>query len=154
MHGERDLVPWVCASSAGRQPGSPGQDHPPISQIPALLDHVQNVGLSAGAGQTGKEEDRRPGGRVRMREAVVVVKPIQRDLSSICCLNKLTAERSGTRNSATRIPLNIINYLYLCISIYLSHSNTCKQSSAHTGQQGWGKRLKINIRFVLVVIKS
>ncbi len=101
-----------------------GQDHPPIAQIPALLDHVQDVGLSAGAGQTGEEEDCGPGGRVGMRGAVVVVKPIQRDLSSIWRLNKLTAEMSGTRNSATRIFLNIIFSLYLSISIYLSHSNT------------------------------
>lgn len=76
-----------------------GQDHLPVAQVPALLDHVQDVGLSAGAGQTREKQDRGPGGRIRMRDAVVVVKPIQRDLSSICCLNELTAETSGTRHS-------------------------------------------------------
>lgn len=95
-----------------------GQDHPPITQIPALLDHVQDVGLSAGAGQTGQKQDSGPGGRVRMREAVVVVKPIQRDLSSICCPNKLTAETSGTRNSATRNI--IIKSVSLCICVLVS----------------------------------
>lgn len=79
---------------------SPGQDHLPIAQIPALLDHVQNVGLPAGASQAGEEEDCGPGGRVGMRGAVIVVKPIQRDLSSICCLNKLTAETRGTNQSS------------------------------------------------------
>lgn len=84
--------------SAGPHSVSLGQDHLPIAQIPALLDHVKDVGLSAGAGQTREKEDCWPGGRAGMREAVIVVKPIQRDLSSICCLNKLTAETSGTRN--------------------------------------------------------
>lgn len=76
-----------------------GSDHLPVAQIPALLDHVQNVGLSAGAGQTWEKQDRGPGGRIRMREAVVVVKPIQGNLSSICCLNELTAETRGTLRS-------------------------------------------------------
>lgn len=80
------------------------QEHPPIAQIPALLDHVQDVGLSAGAGQPGEKQDCGPGGGVGMREAVVVVKPIQRDLSSICCFNKLTAERRETRNSVSKRP--------------------------------------------------
>ena len=114
-----DLVPWVRVTQRWTSASISGQDHPPIAQISALLDHVQDVGLSAGAGQTGEKQDRRPGGGVGMREAVVVVKPIQRDLSSICCLNKLTAETSGTRNSATG--LNIILHLYLCISIHSSH---------------------------------
>ena len=81
---------WICARVSS-------QDHPPIAQIPALLDHVQDVGLSACAGQPGEKEDCGPGGRVGMREAVIIVKPIQRDLSSIWCLNKLTAETRGTR---------------------------------------------------------
>lgn len=96
------------------------QDHPPITQIPALLDHVQDVGLSAGAGQTGEEEDSGPGGGVGMSEAFVVVKPIQRDLSSICCLNELTAETSQTRNSATRICI----FIYLFICTILTYANT------------------------------
>lgn len=79
---------------------SPVQDHLPIAQIPALLDHVQNVGLPAGAGQAGEEEDCGPGGRVGVRDAVIVVKPIQRDLPSICCLNKLAAETRGTNQSS------------------------------------------------------
>lgn len=93
-----------------------GQDHLPIAQIPALLDHVQNVGLPAGAGQTGEKEDRGPGGRVGMRDAVIVVKPIQRDLSSIWCLNKLAVETRGTRKSAMRILLNTV--LYLCLYLF------------------------------------
>lgn len=107
---------WAAASVSG-------QDHLPVAQIPALLDHVQDVGLSAGAGQTGEKEDGGPCGRVGVGEAAVVVEPIQRDLSSICCLNKLTAETSGTRNSALRIPLSIILYLCVCVSHCLSHSN-------------------------------
>lgn len=99
------------------------QDHPPIAQIPALLDHVQDVGLSAGASQTGEKEDCGPVGRVGIREAVVVVKPIQRDLSSICCLNKLTAEMKGTHNSATCVYLSIILYLYLYVFICLYQSH-------------------------------
>lgn len=84
--------PWISARVSS-------QDHPPIAQIPALLDHVQDVGFSTGAGQTGEKEDRGPGGWVGIREAVIVVKPIQRDLSSICCLNKLTAETNRTQLS-------------------------------------------------------
>lgn len=109
-----------------------GQDHLPIAQIPALLDHVQDVGLSAGAGQTREKEDCGPGGRVGMKEAVFIVKPIQRDLSSICCLNKLTAETSGTRNSASRIRLNIILYLYVYLSVSFKHMHTLKHK--HKGQ--------------------
>lgn len=110
---------WAAASVSG-------QDHLPIAQIPALLDHVQDVGLSTGAGQTGEKKDRGPCGRVGMGEAAVVVKPIQRDLSSICCLNKLTAETSGTRNSALRIPLSIILYLYVLLSVSFKHMHTLK----------------------------
>lgn len=84
--------PQCCLSTASYRRES-SQDHPPIAQIPALLDHVQNVGLSAGAGQSGKKEDSGPGGGVGMQRTLVVVEPIQRDLSSICCLNKLTAEK-------------------------------------------------------------
>lgn len=89
------------------------QDHPPIAQIPALLDHVQNVGLSAGAGQTGEKEDCGSGGRVGVSEVVVIIKPIQRNLSSICRLNKLAAERSGTRNSAVWIITTIVHCTFI-----------------------------------------
>lgn len=63
---------------------------------------MQDVGLSAGAGQTREEEDRGPGGRVGMRGAVVVVEPIQRDLPSIRCLDELTAETSDTHATQKR----------------------------------------------------
>ena len=106
-----------------RSASGPGQDHPPIAQIPALLDHVQDVGLSAGAGQTGEKEDCGPGGRFGMREAVIVVKPIQRDLSSICCLNKLTAETSGTHKAAMRILMNV-KFLPVSLCVYLCLSST------------------------------
>lgn len=98
-----------------------GQDHPPVAQIATLLDHVQDVGLSAGASQTREKEDSGPGVRIGMREAVVVVKPIHRYLSSICSFNKLTTETSGTRNSAMWVFLKMIFRLYLCVSISLSH---------------------------------
>lgn len=107
---------WRCTRDSVSR-----QEQLPIAQIPALLDHVQDVGLSAGAGQTREKEDRRPGGRVGMREAVIVVKPVQRDLSSICCLNKLTAGTSGTRKSAQRTPLNII----LSASLYIYSHTHC-----------------------------
>lgn len=119
------------------------QDHPPIAQIPALLDHVQDVGLSAGAGQTGEKEDCGPGGGVGMREAVVVVKPIQRDLSSICCLNKLTAETSGTRSSATWVFLNIT----FCLCLYVFVSFKWVHTLKHTHRKILTRSTKINIRF-------
>lgn len=68
------------------------QDHSPITQIPALLHHVEDVGLSAGTGQAWKQQDGGPCGRVGVGGAVIVVKPIQRDLSSIFCSNELTAK--------------------------------------------------------------
>lgn len=86
---------------------------------------MQDVGLSAGAGQTREEEDCGPGGGVGMREAVVVVEPVQRDLSSICCLYELTAEMSETRNSATD-GYYLLYYVSLCSDSFVS--------SIHTGQ--------------------
>lgn len=86
---------------------APRRAHPPVAQIPALLDHVQDVGLSAGARQTGQQEDRGPRGRVRVRGAVVVVEPIQGDLSSIRSFNKLTAETGESiRISSLRVHSN------------------------------------------------
>lgn len=114
-----------CVPSIGRRPVSPVQDHLPIAQIPALLDHVQNVGLPAGASQARKEEDCRPGGRVGVRDAVIVVKPIQRDLPSICCLNKLTGEKRGTnQSSACATACRICLFGMACIGTFGSHLYT------------------------------
>lgn len=90
------IISWTSARVCN-------QDHPPITQIAALLNHVQDVGLSAGAGQTREEEDSGPGGGIGMREALVVVKPIHGYLPSICCLNKLAAEMSGTQLSGVAL---------------------------------------------------
>ena len=107
-----------------------GQDHPPIAQIPALLDHVQDVGLSASASQTGEEEDCGPGGGVGMSVVVVIVKPVHRYLSSICCLNKLTAEMSETCNSAMWVFLKMnCNCMYSFVIFFVLlmhlHVNNC-----------------------------
>lgn len=105
---------WAAASVFG-------QDHPPITQIPALLDHVQNVGFSAGASQAGEKEHCRPGGRVGISEAAIVVKPIHRYLSSICCLNKLTAEKRERErcNSAAWLVLKMTSHQHPYVSVSL-----------------------------------
>ena len=130
---------WLCAEYWTSTRLS-SHDHPPIAQIPALLDHVQNVGLAAGAGQTGEKEHRGPGGRVGMSQAVIVIKPIQRDLSSIRCLNKLTAETIGTRNSLSCI----------CVSMYpfICHIQMHAYTQTHTNRKMLiQKSTKTNTRF-------
>lgn len=84
----KKLITYQCFYSSAPAPGC---CNPPVSKLPALLHHMQDVGLAAGSSQTWQEQDGGAGGRVGVREAVFVIKPVQRYLTSIWCSDELTA---------------------------------------------------------------
>lgn len=61
---------------------------------------MQNVGFAACARQSREQKHGGARGLVRVGRAVIIVKPIQRDLASIWCSNELTAGHTEQLNLA------------------------------------------------------